>query len=63
MELLVELICRVHNDTDWIHQRLLSIRVRNELTAEWQERGVQQGKEIYKAKRNGGPRSAVKSLV
>ena len=27
------------------HQRLLSIRVRNELTAEWQERGVQQGKE------------------
>lgn len=32
-------------DTDWIHQRLLSIRVRNELTAEWQERGVQQGQE------------------
>lgn len=32
-------------DADWIHQRLLSIRVRNELTAEWQERGVQQGKE------------------
>ena len=32
-------------DTDWIHQRLLSIRVRKELTAEWQERGVQQGKE------------------
>ena len=32
-------------DTDWIHQRLLSIRVRNELTAEWQERGVQQDKE------------------
>ena len=32
-------------DTDWIHQRLLSIRVRNELTSEWQERGVQRGKE------------------
>ena len=32
-------------DADWIHQRLLSIRVRNELTAEWQERGVQKGKE------------------
>lgn len=32
-------------DTDWIHQRLLSIRVRNELTAEWQGRGVQQDKE------------------
>ena len=28
---------------DWIHQRILAIRVRNELTAEWQERGVQQG--------------------
>ena len=37
-------------DTDWIHQRLLSIRVRNELTAEWQERGVQQGKEYVKQK-------------
>ncbi len=32
-------------DADWIHQRILSIRVRNELTAEWQARGVQQGKE------------------
>ena len=32
-------------DTDWIHQRLLSIRVCNELTTEWQKRGVQQGKE------------------
>lgn len=32
-------------DADWIHQRILSIRVRNELTAEWQERGVQQGRE------------------
>lgn len=30
---------------DWIHQRILSIRVRNELTAEWQSRGVEQGKE------------------
>ena len=37
-------------DTDWIHQRLLSIRVHNELTAEWQERGVQQGKEYIKQK-------------
>lgn len=33
-------------DTDWIHQRLLSIRVRNELTAEWQNHGVRQGKEF-----------------
>lgn len=30
---------------DWVHQRLLSIRVRNELTAEWQARGVQEGRE------------------
>ena len=32
-------------DEEWIHQRILSIRVRNELTAEWQKRGVQQGAE------------------
>ena len=30
---------------DWIHQRILSLRVRNELTAEWQARGVEQGRE------------------
>ena len=30
---------------DWVHQRLLAIRVRNELTAEWQTRGVEQGRE------------------
>lgn len=33
-------------DADWIHQRILSIRVRNELTAEWQARGVEQGREL-----------------
>lgn len=32
-------------DEDWIHQRILSIRVRNELTTEWQQRGVEKGKE------------------
>lgn len=32
-------------DADWIHQRILSIRVRNELTSEWQARGVEQGRE------------------
>lgn len=32
-------------DADWIHQRILSIRVRNEFTAEWQARGVEQGRE------------------
>lgn len=30
---------------DWVHQRILSIRVRNELTAEWQQRGVEKGRE------------------
>lgn len=30
---------------DWVHQRLLAIRVRNELTAEWQARGVEKGRE------------------
>ena len=32
-------------DTDWIHQRILSIRVRNELTEEWRTRGVKKGSE------------------
>ena len=30
---------------EWIHQRLLAIRTRNELTDEWKKRGVQKGKE------------------
>ena len=30
---------------DWIHQRLLSIRVRNELTTEWKQRGIKSGNE------------------
>lgn len=30
---------------DWIHQRVLSIRVRKELTDEWRIRGVKKGKE------------------
>ena len=30
---------------EWIHQRLLSIRIRNDLTTEWQARGVEQGRE------------------
>jgi hypothetical protein len=28
---------------EWIHQRLLSIRIRNDLTVEWDSRGVQKG--------------------
>ena len=30
---------------EWIHQRLLSIRIRNDLTAEWEGRGVKKGVE------------------
>lgn len=30
---------------EWIHQRLLSIRIRNDLTAEWQARDVEKGHE------------------
>lgn len=31
---------------EWIHQRLLSIRIRNDLTAEWKKRGVERGREF-----------------
>ena len=30
---------------DWVHQRLLAIRIRNELTEEWEKRGVTEGRE------------------
>ena len=30
---------------DWINQRILTLQVRNELTTEWDERGVKEGKE------------------
>ena len=30
---------------EWIHQRLLSIRVRNDLTKEWDTHGIEKGKE------------------
>ena len=30
---------------EWVHQRLLAIRIRNELTEEWKKRGVAKGKE------------------
>lgn len=29
---------------EWVHQRLLAIRIRNELTEEWKKRGVKKGK-------------------
>lgn len=30
---------------EWIHQRILSIRIRNSLTDEWQRNGVEKGRE------------------
>lgn len=30
---------------EWVHQRVLAIRIRNELTDEWSKRGVQKGRE------------------
>lgn len=31
---------------EWVHQRLLAIRIRNDLTAEWQSCGVEKGREF-----------------
>lgn len=33
-------------DEDWIRQRLLTIRIRNDLTSEWQKRGVDKSREF-----------------
>lgn len=33
-------------DENWVRQRLLTIRIRNDLTAEWQKRGVKQCQEF-----------------
>jgi prophage antirepressor-like protein len=41
----VEIYLKKGYSEDWIHQRLLTIRIRNDLTAEWQKRGVQKGAE------------------
>lgn len=30
---------------EWVHQRLLAIRIRNELTEEWKKRGIEKGAE------------------
>ena len=42
----LETYLRKGYDPDWVHQRLLSIRIRNELTDEWQRRGVEKGREF-----------------
>lgn len=45
IERALETYARKGYSEDWINQRLLSIRVRNELTDEWQERGVEKGRD------------------
>ncbi len=41
----LEIYLKKGYNPDWVHQRLLSIRVRKELTDEWQTHGVEQGRE------------------
>ena len=41
----LEIYLRKGYSKEWVHQRLLAIRIRNELTSEWQTRGVEQGQE------------------
>ncbi len=43
---LMETYLKKGYSKDWINQRLKSIEVRKELTDEWEERGVKQGKEF-----------------
>jgi len=45
MDRALETYLKKGYDTDWIHQRILSIRVRNELTEEWRTRGVKKGRD------------------
>ena len=46
IDLALETYLKKGYDPDWVHQRLLSIRIRNELTNEWQKRGVEKGREF-----------------
>lgn len=41
----LETYLRKGYNEEWVHQRLLSIRVRNDLTKEWRKRGVKKGAE------------------
>ena len=44
---LMETYLRKGYSKEWINQRLKSIKVRKELTDEWENRGVQKGQEIF----------------
>ncbi len=43
MERALETYLKKGYSEEWIHQRLLSIRIRNDLTEEWKARGVKKG--------------------
>lgn len=45
MDRAVDTYAKKGYPSDWIQQRLLSIRVRNELTEEWKNQGIQKGVE------------------
>ena len=45
IERALETYASFEYDTDWINQRLQTIRVRKELTDQWKSNGVEQGKE------------------
>jgi BRO family, N-terminal domain. len=45
IERAVETYLKKGYSEEWVHQRILSIRVRNNLTAEWDNRGVKKGAE------------------
>ncbi len=42
----VEIYLKKGYDENWVRQRLLAIRIRNELTAEWKHRGMEKGQEF-----------------
>ncbi len=48
MERAAESYLRKGYSKEWIQQRLLSIKIRNNLTEEWRERGVKKGSEYAK---------------
>lgn len=45
MDRAVETYLKKGYSKEWVHQRMMAIRIRNELTDEWSERGVEKGRE------------------
>ena len=51
----LETYARKGYSREWINQRLQAIQVRKELTDEWQERGIQQGREYARPQERKPP--------